>query len=176
MSATSAAHRHRRADVCSCGVACAQFIVLDWMLSDAFTLRKQFSPQALARRFQWFGVVNLCLMPFILPFIIVYFMFKYAEEFQSKKDYLGPRMWSPLAMWKFREFNELPHVLERRCATGVPCTRCESAHITAVTLLSQTQDELQLRARDAVSKAVPGARCVYDRQVRRRCRSCKFWL
>lgn len=92
------------------------FIVLNWMFSDQFELRRVFmhNPEALVSRFKWFGVLNLCLMPFILPFLVVYFVFKHAEEFQSKRDYLGPRKWSPLALWRFREFNELPHVLERR--------------------------------------------------------------
>jgi autophagy-related protein 9 len=27
---------------------------------------------------------------------------------------LGPRQWDALALWHFREFNELPHVFERR--------------------------------------------------------------
>jgi hypothetical protein len=28
--------------------------------------------------------------------------------------YLGPRKWSPLALWKFREFNELPEIFDSR--------------------------------------------------------------
>eukprot|EP00501_MAST-03F_sp_TOSAG23-6_P001644 GSMAST32.ASY1.ANO1.1711.1 assembled CDS len=53
-------------------------------------------------------------MPFILIFSVVYFFMRNAEEFHTKRDYLGPREWSPLARWKFREFNELPHVFELR--------------------------------------------------------------
>lgn len=30
------------------------------------------------------------------------------------KSYLGPRQWSPLALWTFREFNELPHIFNER--------------------------------------------------------------
>ncbi len=100
-----------------CANCFVQFIVLNWMFSEHFELRRSFvqNPDALRRRFWWFGILNLCLMPFVLPFLVVYFVFKHAEEFQSKRDYLGPRKWSPLALWRFREFNELPHVLERRC-------------------------------------------------------------
>jgi hypothetical protein len=94
----------------------SQFIVLNWMFSDAFTIRQQFSsnPSKLRQRFAMFGILNIILMPFILPFMAIYFAFKHAEEFQTKRDYLGPRKWSPAALWRMREFNELPHVFERR--------------------------------------------------------------
>ena len=93
-----------------------QFTTLNWMFSDKFGIRTQFAqdPAALRRRFVLFGVFNIVLMPFILPFLTIYFAFKHAEEFQSKKNYLGPRKWSPEAMWRMREFNELQHVFERR--------------------------------------------------------------
>ena len=52
--------------------------------------------QILRRRFFWVGVANFMLMPFTLIFMLVYFFMKHAEELHSKKDYLGPREWSPL--------------------------------------------------------------------------------
>jgi autophagy-related protein 9 len=94
-----------------------QFAVLNWMISDAFTIRQQFlNVESLRRRFVLMGMANIVFMPFLLPFMAIYFAFKHAEEFQAKRDYLGPRKWSPSALWKMREFNELPHVFERRCA------------------------------------------------------------
>ena len=51
----------------------------------------------------------------------------HAQEFHKKGDYLGPRKWSPRALWKFREFNELPHIFERRYAASAQtfaCTLC----------------------------------------------------
>ena len=44
------------------------------------------------------GVANFVLMPFVLMFMLVHFFMKNAEELHSKKDYLGPREWSPLGM------------------------------------------------------------------------------
>jgi hypothetical protein len=38
---------------------------------------------------------------------------QHAQEWHSNKNYLGPREWDHLALWHFREFNELPHVFER---------------------------------------------------------------
>ena len=35
-------------------------------------------------------------------------------DFRSSQQYLGPREWSNVARWTFREFNELPHFFERR--------------------------------------------------------------
>lgn len=90
--------------------------LLNHMFSRNFRLRPQFLTDvtALQRRFVMFGLLNLVLLPFTLLFMVMYFFLKNAEEFHKKGDYLGPRKWSPLALWKFREFNELPHVFDRR--------------------------------------------------------------
>lgn len=81
-----------------------------------FLLRRSFVDNvgSLQRRFVLVGIVNFLLLPFALMFLIVYFFLKHAEDFHKKGDYLGPRKWSPEALWRFREFNELPHVFERR--------------------------------------------------------------
>ena len=42
------------------------------------------------------------------------FFLQNAQTFHSNKAYLGPRQWSPLALWTFREFNELPHIFDTR--------------------------------------------------------------
>jgi len=39
-----------------------------------------------------------------------------AYDFKSTKKYLGPREWSLSSKWVFREFNELPHLFEKRLA------------------------------------------------------------
>jgi len=81
-----------------------------------FRLRRNFVDNvgALQRRFVIVGIINALLLPFALMFLVVYFFLKHAEDFHKKGDYLGPRKWSPEAHWRFREFNELPHVFERR--------------------------------------------------------------
>jgi len=44
----------------------------------------------------------------------MYFGLQNLYNWKSTKQYLGPREWSLSAKWTFREFNELPHLFERR--------------------------------------------------------------
>ena len=66
------------------------------------------------RRFIVVGALNLLLSPFLLIFVVVHFLLRNAEEFHSKRNYLGPRDWTPLARWRFREYNELAHRFDAR--------------------------------------------------------------
>ena len=68
----------------------------------------------LKRRFLWMGLINLLLAPFTLVFLLMYFFFKYGEEFHKNPTEMSSRSYSPLARWKFRDFNELPHIFEAR--------------------------------------------------------------
>jgi autophagy-related protein 9 len=70
----------------------------------------------LKKRFFWMGCLHVILMPFILVFMIIHFFLKHAQEWNHSKNYLGPRQWDHLALWHFREFNELPHIFEKRVA------------------------------------------------------------
>lgn len=93
-----------------------RWCLLDAMFDKRFQLRRSFlkNPASLSRRFRLFGLLNLLLMPFIALFLTTYFVFKHVEDFHSKRTELSLREWSPLARWKFRELNELPHFFERR--------------------------------------------------------------
>ena len=66
------------------------------------------------------AVVMLLCLPALLPFLVVYCAFTYTEEFHSRRTVLGPRTFSFKAKWLFREYNEAPHVLERRLAHATP--------------------------------------------------------
>ena len=79
-----------------------------------FQLRKNLTAVALSRYFRFLGLINLVLLPITLTITFVYFFFRYAEEFHSKRNYLGPRWWTPHSLWILREFNELPHLFTRR--------------------------------------------------------------
>lgn len=94
----------------------------------SFTLRRDFlhDEPGLRRRFVVAGLAQLALMPFLLVFMGMQFFLQNAQEWQQKKNYLGPRQWSPLAQWRFREYNEVPHLLERRLHKAYP-------HATAYT-------------------------------------------
>ncbi|KAH9258055.1 hypothetical protein BASA81_003618 [Batrachochytrium salamandrivorans] len=65
------------------------------------------------------AVANFLLMPGIVVWTLVYFVFQYAEEFHSKRNYLGPRYFTPHMVWLMREYNELPHQFEKRASQGV---------------------------------------------------------
>lgn len=63
------------------------------------------------------GLANLVLMPFLFVFMLVYLVFRYGEELHSSPgSMLGARQWTPMALWRFREFNELNHVFKDRYA------------------------------------------------------------
>ncbi|BCS24289.1 autophagy protein ATG9 [Aspergillus puulaauensis] len=83
------------------------------------THRKALS-DGLRRRFMFFGIMNI----FIAPFIVVYFMmhhfFRYFNEYKNSPSQLSSRQYTPLAEWKFREFNELWHLFERRINLSYP--------------------------------------------------------
>jgi len=72
--------------------------------------------EGLRRRFKIMGLLSLILSPFIFIFLFIYFVFKYGEEIRNRPgtSVIATRHWSPLAHWKFRELNELPHVFQRR--------------------------------------------------------------
>lgn len=99
-----------------------QLCLLNHMFTDRFTLRRKFvtNPSLLASRFRWMGLANLLAMPFILMFMLVFFFLKHAEEFHSRKNYLGRRWWSPHMVWAIREFNELPHLFNKRLCLALP--------------------------------------------------------
>lgn len=71
----------------------------------------------LQKRFVIAGMLNLVLTPFILLYRVSHFFFLSAQEWQMNRvHYFGTRRWSSYALWKFREYNELPHVLDARIA------------------------------------------------------------
>lgn len=47
------------------------------------------------------------------PYLIILTCFVFPNNCRVLA-YLGPRKWSHLALWKFREFNELPEIFESR--------------------------------------------------------------
>ncbi|KAJ3133290.1 autophagy protein atg9 [Geranomyces variabilis] len=68
----------------------------------------------LKKRFQHAALWVLAFAPFILFYRLMHFFFRYTEEFHKNPSSLGTRQYSPLAYWKFREFNELPDLFQRR--------------------------------------------------------------
>ncbi|KAL7748502.1 autophagy protein atg9 [Sorochytrium milnesiophthora] len=60
------------------------------------------------------AVLNALFAPFVAVFLVLYFFFRYGEEYYRNPGNLGSRRYSPLARWRLREFNELPHLFQYR--------------------------------------------------------------
>lgn len=74
----------------------------------------------LRRRFLFAGVMNVLCAPFIVMFFILLYFFRYFNEFKSNPSQIGSRQYTPLAEWKFRGFNELYHLFQRRINMSYP--------------------------------------------------------
>ena len=92
------------------------FCVLNYMFNHSRKVRPAFycDSSSLRKRFVLCGVAHAVFMPFLLFFVTLHFFMSNVYDWQSTKEYLGPREWSSSARWTFREFNELPHSFERR--------------------------------------------------------------
>ncbi|KAF1808999.1 APG9-domain-containing protein [Eremomyces bilateralis CBS 781.70] len=76
--------------------------------------------KALNTRFLVFGVLSIVSAPFLVFYNLVIFFFRNFTEYQRNPAELGSRIFSPIAEWKFREFNELGHLFERRKNLAYP--------------------------------------------------------
>ncbi len=74
----------------------------------------------LRRRFLFAGVMNVLCAPFIIIFFVLLYFFRYFNEFKSNPSQIGSRQYTPLAEWKFRGFNELYHLFQRRINMSYP--------------------------------------------------------
>ncbi|KAI4864505.1 APG9-domain-containing protein [Hypoxylon rubiginosum] len=71
-------------------------------------------------RFAFAAVMNLIFAPFLASALLIDFIFTYYNEFKTNTSSLGARHYTPLARWKFREFNELPHLFDERLNMSYP--------------------------------------------------------
>lgn len=97
--------------------------LVDYMFDTSNKLSDSFlsNVHTLQKRFVVAGIINLVLTPFILIYRIFHFFFVSAQEWHTNRThYFGTRRWSSYALWKFREYNELPHVLDARVARSYP--------------------------------------------------------
>ncbi|EEB07973.1 autophagy associated protein Atg9 [Schizosaccharomyces japonicus yFS275] len=70
--------------------------------------------EELRRRFIVAAVLNGIFAPFIAIYLVLLYFFRYFNEYHKNPSSLGARRYTPLAQWRFREFNELQHVFEKR--------------------------------------------------------------
>jgi autophagy-related protein 9 len=83
------------------------------------THRKALS-DGLRRRFIFAGTLNIFVAPFIVIYFLMHYFFQYFNEYQKNPAQIGSRQYNPLAEWKFREFNELWHLFQRRINMSYP--------------------------------------------------------
>lgn len=72
----------------------------------------------LRKRFQLLAIINFILAPFLLVFIMVYYLFRYGEELYRNPKSVANRQYSTWTNWTLREFNELEHLFEKRLAAS----------------------------------------------------------
>ena len=76
--------------------------------------------EGLRRRFLFAGFMNVLCAPFIIVYFVMLYFFRYFNEYQKNPSQIGSRQYTPLAEWKFREFNELWHLFQRRVNMSYP--------------------------------------------------------
>ncbi|CAO1625530.1 unnamed protein product [Sympodiomycopsis kandeliae] len=104
------------------------FCLLGFLFDHRGNVRKQFLHEkyrqdlisGLERRFIFTAIVNAVLAPFIVLYILIYSFFRYFEEYHKNPAILGSRQYTELARWKFREYNEVPHLFRKRCHASYP--------------------------------------------------------
>lgn len=96
--------------------------VLDFVFNEQGQLRTVFLKEShrklladgLRRRFIFAGVMNILFAPFIILYMTILYFFRYFNEYHKDPSTIGTRQYTPLAEWKMRELNELPHLFRRR--------------------------------------------------------------
>lgn len=96
--------------------------ILDYVFNPAGQVRpmflksthRQILSTGLRRRFVFAAVMNVVFAPFIVLYLALLYFFRYFNEYHKNPASIGTRRYNPLAEWKLREYNELPHQFERR--------------------------------------------------------------
>ncbi|KAF1361870.1 autophagy protein-like protein Apg9 [Lizonia empirigonia] len=74
----------------------------------------------LRTRLMGVGLISVVCAPFAVVFVLASYLFKYFAEYHKDPGQLSNRDFTHFAQWKFREFNELPHLFERRHKMAQP--------------------------------------------------------
>ncbi|KAL9093563.1 MAG: hypothetical protein Q9165_003958 [Trypethelium subeluteriae] len=64
--------------------------------------------------------VNFIASPLVIFYGLIMYFYRNFLEFKERPSQAGAREWTALAKWKFREFNELPHLCNRRLRMAYP--------------------------------------------------------
>ncbi|RDB21088.1 Autophagy-related protein 9 [Hypsizygus marmoreus] len=105
-----------------------RFCLMEYLFDQHGKVRKVFLKsknraaliEGLKRRFIFMGILNAIFAPFIVLYLLMYSFFRYFEEYHKDPSSIGGRRYTSFARWKFREFNELPHLFVRRLDESYP--------------------------------------------------------
>ncbi|KAL1306617.1 hypothetical protein AAFC00_005298 [Neodothiora populina] len=76
--------------------------------------------QTLRRRLRFTAIMSIILAPVNIGAHCIYYFSRYYAEFRNSPSKLSARAFTPLAEWKFREFNELQHDFRQRMRMSYP--------------------------------------------------------
>lgn len=104
------------------------FCILDFVFDEHGQVRPLFLKDTHRRalsdgirsRFLFAGFMNVICAPFIIIYFVMLYFFRYFNEYQKNPSQIGTRQYTPFAEWKFREFNELLHLFQRRANMSYP--------------------------------------------------------
>ena len=95
-----------------------RWALLQDMFDTSFRVREQFlgteGVDKLQKRFRTAGGMVLLMSPFLVMGLVMYLVLKHAEKILRQPSYVTERRWTDLGKWKFRWFNEMSHVFDRR--------------------------------------------------------------
>ncbi|TDZ28085.1 Autophagy-related protein 9 [Colletotrichum spinosum] len=74
----------------------------------------------LRSRLMFAGIINLLVGPFVVAYRVIENALTYYNEYQKDPSTFSHRRYTPLAEWKFRGFNELPHLFQERLNMSYP--------------------------------------------------------
>ena len=104
------------------------FCILDFVFNEHGQVRPLFLKdthrralsEGIRSRFLFAGFMNVVCAPFIILYFVMLYFFRYFNEYQKNPSQIGTRQYTPFAEWKFREFNELEHLFQRRVNMSYP--------------------------------------------------------
>lgn len=96
--------------------------VIGFAFNDAGFIKQSFLKESqrdymieeLQKRFMLAGFLNILLAPFLVAYFVLLYFFRYFNEYKTSPGSIGARQYTPMAEWKFREYNELYHIFKKR--------------------------------------------------------------
>ncbi|PHH63568.1 hypothetical protein CDD82_1884 [Ophiocordyceps australis] len=104
------------------------YAILDMVFNELGQVRQDFLradqrvvlSRKLRQRLYFAGLLNLLFAPVVLAYVVIVYFFTYYNEYQKDPKLAAARKYTALAEWKFREFNELPHIFYERLHMSYP--------------------------------------------------------